>query len=248
MCIRDSVTLVDSANRWNAGSFECSWPSYVLNRIRWEWIRRRFIDTVNARAADCAVYGWTDAGPDYGLLRYLGLFRPPQRSLTWDRVAKLLAELQQMIAAGQIERHGRFWAAPHAVWQTALDSLFERQGLMLPLKTHGYLLEIIVGMANKTEASAETAEEQRRHQPRDRDPSGGMNAISALLATMPQGEPPRRSAPPLLIQGGEKGCEKSKLNRSRIGWRGCWANNNFGRFRPFSVSACCWRLPRACSR
>ena len=35
-------------------------------------IRRRFVATVNARAADCADYGWTDAGPDYGLLRYLG--------------------------------------------------------------------------------------------------------------------------------------------------------------------------------
>jgi hypothetical protein len=35
-------------------------------------VRRRFIATVNARAAECAAYGWTDAGPDYGLLRYLG--------------------------------------------------------------------------------------------------------------------------------------------------------------------------------
>lgn len=37
-----------------------------------EAIRRRFVATVNARAADCADYGWTAAGPDYGLLRYLG--------------------------------------------------------------------------------------------------------------------------------------------------------------------------------
>jgi len=37
------VVLVDCANRWNTGRFECSWPSYVLNRIRWGWIRRRFI-------------------------------------------------------------------------------------------------------------------------------------------------------------------------------------------------------------
>lgn len=35
-------------------------------------IARRFIATVNARAAECAVHGWTDAGPDYGLLRALG--------------------------------------------------------------------------------------------------------------------------------------------------------------------------------
>lgn len=125
------------------------------------------------------------AGLGSRLLRYIGLFRPPQRSLTWDRAAKLLDELQQMITAGQIQRHGRAWAAPHVAWQSALDALFERQGLQLPLKSHGYLLEIIAGLANQTEAVAETAAEQRRHQPRDRDPSGGMNAVSALLATMP---------------------------------------------------------------
>ncbi len=37
-----------------------------------EAIRRRFVATVNARAAECADYGWTAEGPDYGLLRYLG--------------------------------------------------------------------------------------------------------------------------------------------------------------------------------
>ena len=37
-----------------------------------EAIRRRFVATVNARAAECADYGWSAAGPDYGLLRYLG--------------------------------------------------------------------------------------------------------------------------------------------------------------------------------
>ena len=35
-------------------------------------VRHRFIATVNARAADCADYGWTDEGPAYGLLRFLG--------------------------------------------------------------------------------------------------------------------------------------------------------------------------------
>lgn len=35
-------------------------------------IRRRFVATVNARAAECADCGWTDEGPDYALLRFLG--------------------------------------------------------------------------------------------------------------------------------------------------------------------------------
>jgi hypothetical protein len=54
-------------------------------------IRRRFIDTVNARAADCAVYGWTDAGPDYGLLRYLG-----------HRIAEVMDAGEQSHAIAQV--------------------------------------------------------------------------------------------------------------------------------------------------
>ena len=77
------------------------------------------------------------------LLRYLGLFRPAQRSLTWDRAASLLAELQTMIDAGHIRRHGRSWPAPHAAWQTALDTVLERKNLTLPLKSHGWLYEVI---------------------------------------------------------------------------------------------------------
>ncbi len=37
-----------------------------------EAIRRRFVATVNVQAAECADCHWTAAGPDYGLLRYIG--------------------------------------------------------------------------------------------------------------------------------------------------------------------------------
>jgi hypothetical protein len=35
-------------------------------------VKRRFIEQVNACAVECAGFDWTDGGPDYGFLRYLG--------------------------------------------------------------------------------------------------------------------------------------------------------------------------------
>lgn len=124
------------------------------------------------------------AGLGPGLLRYLGMFRPPQRSLTWDRVAKLLEELIAMIDAGQISRHGRFWPAPIAAWKAALDEIADRRSLDLPLKSHGYLLEIIAGISNKAEAVAEAEQEKRRHRPRE-GVQTGMQGINALLQNLP---------------------------------------------------------------
>ncbi len=96
------------------------------------------------------------------LIRYLALFRPAQRQLSWDRVAALLGELLDMIRDARIERHGRTWAAPAETWIAAIDEILTRRDegkLTLPLKSHGYLLEIITGQAGKVEAAAETRKE-----------------------------------------------------------------------------------------
>lgn len=113
------------------------------------------------------------------LLRYLGLFRPPQRSLTWERAAALLSELQALIDAGQIRRNGRSWSASPTVWAAALDALLERQNLSLPLKSHGYLFEIIVGMADRVEAEQERKIEAQRRTARP-DADTGMQTVAAL--------------------------------------------------------------------
>ena len=139
------------------------------------------------------------AGLGPGLLRYLGMFRPPQRSLTWDRVAKLLDELIVMIDAGQIQRHGRAWPAPIAAWKAALDEIAGRRSLDLPLKSHGYLLEIIAGISNKAEAVAEAEEEKRRHRPRE-GVQNGMQGISALLQNLPHPSPSSASASAGLVE------------------------------------------------
>jgi hypothetical protein len=99
------------------------------------------------------------------LVQYLAMFRPAKRQLSWERVAAVLGELQPPIAAAQIERHGRTWPAPLEYWKAGLEHMVQLrdQGkLQLPLKSHGYLLEVISGMSDKAERAAETAQEGRR--------------------------------------------------------------------------------------
>ncbi len=152
------------------------------------------------------------------LLRYLALFRPPNRSLTWERVARLLGELQGMIDAGRIQRHGRPWAVTPAAWQVALDEMLERRhSLSLPLKSHGYLLEILAGQANQAEARHEERVETERRQPRP-DAGAGMQAVSARLSqAFPPPDPPPPGgtlAPsPLAGEGGDGGASPSRPQR-----------------------------------
>lgn len=97
------------------------------------------------------------------LLQYASLFKPAQRALSMDRFASILNDLLPMIQAAQIDRNGRIWPAPQAYWLQAFENMWTARGkLSLPLKSHGYLLEILVGYANKAEAKAETQSEQGR--------------------------------------------------------------------------------------
>ena len=141
------------------------------------------------------------------LVRYLGLFRPAGgRGLTWDRVARLLEELNTALAAGQIERHGQVWPAPLDYWKLALDQMLDsRPTLTLPLKSHGYLYEILVGLSRKAaEASAarqEVAAEQARA--REGERRGQMQSAAALTVALP--------APPAGEGAGER--EATRLPR-----------------------------------
>jgi len=99
------------------------------------------------------------------LIQYVGLFRPAQRQLSMDRLASLLGELLPMIDTGKIERGGRIYSAPHTYWQQGLEEVLnKRESLTLPLKSHGYLITVIAGFADKAEAKQEAkAEERKRH-------------------------------------------------------------------------------------
>ncbi|MCX7061354.1 MAG: hypothetical protein NTZ11_10735 [Gammaproteobacteria bacterium] len=92
---------------------------------------------------------------------YLALHRPAQRALTWSRTEKLLREILDLVSQPTIRRHHRDWAVVPAMWREAMDHMqAQRDKLTLPLKGHGYLLEIVAGMADKQEAGTERAREQ----------------------------------------------------------------------------------------
>lgn len=102
------------------------------------------------------------------LLRYLSLFRPARRALGWDRALKLLRELEEPIRTGSLQRHGRPWAAPLAVWQAALDQVLAARDegrLKLPLKSHGYLFEVVVGLSGRAEGREEAEREREAAYP-----------------------------------------------------------------------------------
>lgn len=90
------------------------------------------------------------------LLAYIGLFAPAKRVVPFAKTRRLLDELVPMIEAGRITRSRREWPVSLAQWEDGFRHMAERRAqLTLPLKTHGYLLEVLAGAANQVEAKAE---------------------------------------------------------------------------------------------
>lgn len=90
------------------------------------------------------------------IVPYIALFRPNTTKLTWSRMGKLMGELHPLIKAAQFERNRTIVPAPLNYWLTAMEQVVaQRDRLTLPLKTHGYLLEIIVGIDAKAAKQAD---------------------------------------------------------------------------------------------
>ncbi len=92
------------------------------------------------------------------LVSYLTLFRPAKRTLSFDRVEKLFSELRESIESGVIKRNGMTYPAPIDIWCQGLEAVVQARDdgrLRLPLKSHGYLLEIIATLAGKAAGAAE---------------------------------------------------------------------------------------------
>ena len=87
-----------------------------------------------------------DAEIGKAAVRYVGLFRPAKSQLSWSRTAKLLNELLPMMKAQTAERDGVAFPAPAEAWLHGFNETVNARGqgrLKLPLKSHGYLLEIV---------------------------------------------------------------------------------------------------------
>jgi len=126
-----------------------------------------FLSEDSVRAALDAVIDAHPAGQTLikPMLRYVGLFAPAKSRMAYSRLASLIGEISPAMRAAQIQRNGRTWPAPMPYWQTAFETVLNaaHQGsLALPLKSHGYLLEVIARMSSKSEAKAEALREQQR--------------------------------------------------------------------------------------
>lgn len=104
------------------------------------------------------------------VVRYLSLFKPAGRALALNKVTRLVRELADAMQAGMVPRKGRAWPTSPAMWRQALEAMLDaRDRLTLPLKSHGYLFEIVAGLANREEAREEHAVEQERRTGRHRE-------------------------------------------------------------------------------
>lgn len=95
------------------------------------------------------------------MVMYLGLFRPSQSVLSHARMAKLIAELLPDMQAQRIYRDGKVYDAPPAAWAWAFSEVLAARDsgtLKTPLKSHGYLYEVLTSWRGQAAQVVETAQ------------------------------------------------------------------------------------------
>ncbi|MCA3225026.1 MAG: hypothetical protein ING52_05890 [Burkholderiales bacterium] len=133
------------------------------------------------------------------VMHYIALFRPAQRQLTMDRVATLLDDLLPLVRDQRVERNGNRYDTTTADWTAALDQVLANRdaGLIrLPLKSHGYLLAILVEQREKVFRADETRREAERRSPHRPLPPAAPVSDSAA-ATAPMALPSYPALPPV---------------------------------------------------
>ncbi len=117
------------------------------------------------------------------LIRYLAMFRPAKTKLTWPRVAALLGELLPLVKSERLQRDGQVVEAPLFVWATALEKILAARDagtLRTPLRSHGYLFEIVVGEAAKVTLQGTVVLHVKQAHPSAKPLSQTAQAIAAL--------------------------------------------------------------------
>jgi len=128
------------------------------------------------------------------LLRYLELFKPGKQALRWSRRLALTQELMPMIKSGTVKRNGVEYPMPMQAWEGEMMKLVSNKpaSLVLPLKSNGYLLSIMVGRVEKnlavTEAKAIEAQRGRGFSPEYSGTQSGMQPVGKIIK--PKSTPP----------------------------------------------------------
>lgn len=124
-----------------------------------------------------------DADIGKAAIRYIGLFRPAKSQLSWARTAKLLNELLPMIKAQEAARDGVCFPAPAEAWIHGFNETVNArdQGrLKTPLKSNGYLYEILAGWVGQPSAGNQTVNQPNRRAALPANPSQTLTAAASL--------------------------------------------------------------------
>ena len=124
-----------------------------------------------------------DADIGKAAIRYIGLFRPGKSQLSWGRTAKLLNELLPMIKAQEAVRDGVCFPAPTEAWIHGFNETVNArdQGrLKTPLKSHGYLYEILAGWVGQPSVGNQTVNQPNRRAALPANPSQTLTAAASL--------------------------------------------------------------------
>lgn len=147
-----------------------------------------------------ALYGALDPETARAMDAYLMLFKPKKTCLSNKRALTLAAELLPFILNGRFKRGGESYAAAAADWAAAMGNLVAHPPSKLPLKSHGYLVEVVIGTLadriNKERAERDDLArdlkknevnqfaEKRAKDERVTLPPGIAEALSSLSASM----------------------------------------------------------------
>jgi hypothetical protein len=92
-------------------------------------------------------------------LGYLGLFRPGERGLSWQKAQRIVGELVTLTGAGWVSVQGKVdRSCGPTIWARAMEQMSEqRDRLRLPMKNHNYLRQVAWEMADEADRQQETA-------------------------------------------------------------------------------------------
>jgi len=148
------------------------------------------------------------------VIQYLGLFRPAERELSFDRVAKILGELLPDIQQNRIKANGRDWVISRDLWKAGLEAVLQARDmgkLKPPLKNHNYLYAVLASMVDRVESKDETRREQeRQHGGSEWRSSAGLVGVGEIAAkqTGPPAPPKARQPMPDHVRAALKGDSK----------------------------------------
>jgi hypothetical protein len=151
-------------------------------------------------------------------LKYIGLFRPEKRQLTHRRMLALIEELLPDVRRQAIARKGRDWHVGLETWKQGLEAVLtarDKGSLTLPLTSHGYLYEILCGMADKQEAEQERQAQQAPRAATAERSGMPVQVLDAVLPLPPAPVPARPTGPSLAAQ--KLRAEIAEIKRRREG-------------------------------